>query len=651
MTYKILHALFVLVLIFTSCGEKSDNKKINRFSNPEILKIYDLCDHRDSEGLVPFLQSPDSSLRSAAALAFASIQDATKLTTLEALLTDKDETVRSNAAYAIGQTGEASSLNALTAFYSIEQSELVRAQMLESVGKLTGIASQKNIDGPWADEGVHFLDTIRFDTEGDRIGWAKAAYWIHLSGMIDDRLMNRMPFVLQKTSGDSRVMCALSMTRFKDDSWFQIEKNKKYILQWCQTERNLDVRAAQMNMLAKINDADAKKLLLGYINSDSQDQTVHVAALRAASKMNSVTATEILPLLTNADDYIALECLAALEKKTITNDLKAIVEKCATRSAQIYANVLRLQHIKSPSDNGESIWRSFEKATETYDKVHFAHALGVVPAYATQCFDAIQNTKQHPLNYALTEAFIEMHAQKSWPKDRNFITDLLLLFDSGDIGMQALVASALGELSISGDDKKRVTEKLNSSLPSLSLPKEIETYNEIIKSVNKITGEKTEEKKVAFNHPIDWTLVSEIKSDQKAKVTTNKGVFTIDLNVNAAPGSVARFVKLAKDGFFNDKYFHRVIPNFVIQGGCPRGDGMGSTDNTLRSEFALHDYRPGAVGLASSGKDTESCQWFVSHVNTAHLEGRYTLFGYVNAGMDVVKKILVGDKILKVEIY
>ena len=77
---------------------------------------------------------------------------------------------------------------------------------------------------------------------------------------------------------------------------------------------------------------------------------------------------------------------------------------------------------------------------------------------------------------------------------------------------------------------------------------------------------------------------------------------------------------------------------------------MGSTDYTLRSEFALHDYKPGAVGLASSGRDTESCQWFVSHTYTPHLEGRYTIFGYVTSGMEVVNQIMIGDKIVKVEL-
>jgi cyclophilin family peptidyl-prolyl cis-trans isomerase len=86
----------------------------------------------------------------------------------------------------------------------------------------------------------------------------------------------------------------------------------------------------------------------------------------------------------------------------------------------------------------------------------------------------------------------------------------------------------------------------------------------------------------------------------------------------------------------------------VVQTGCSRGDGYGSEDYSLRSEFSLTRYREGAVGMASAGKDTEGTQWFISHSPTPHLDGRYTIFAQVVEGMDVVRNIAVGDKILSV---
>ena len=89
----------------------------------------------------------------------------------------------------------------------------------------------------------------------------------------------------------------------------------------------------------------------------------------------------------------------------------------------------------------------------------------------------------------------------------------------------------------------------------------------------------------------------------------------------------------------------------IFQGGDPFGNGTGSAPGTLRSEHSLNEYREGAVGIASAGKDTESCQFFITHNPTPHLNGRYSIIGYVVEGMDAVHKIQVNDKILKVELF
>ncbi|OUJ73303.1 peptidylprolyl isomerase [Hymenobacter crusticola] len=139
-------------------------------------------------------------------------------------------------------------------------------------------------------------------------------------------------------------------------------------------------------------------------------------------------------------------------------------------------------------------------------------------------------------------------------------------------------------------------------------------------------------------------------ASQRATVRTSKGTIVFQLLVNEAPGSVASFVELTRQGFYNGKTIHRVVPNFVAQGGCPRGDGWGSTDYNIRSEFADLRYGEGAVGLASAGKDTESCQWFITHSPTPHLDGRYTIFAQVVSGMDVVSRLEIGDRIERVDL-
>jgi peptidyl-prolyl cis-trans isomerase B (cyclophilin B) len=141
---------------------------------------------------------------------------------------------------------------------------------------------------------------------------------------------------------------------------------------------------------------------------------------------------------------------------------------------------------------------------------------------------------------------------------------------------------------------------------------------------------------------------------QTAKINTEKGTMEVQFYTDDAPGTVANFVKLAKDGFYDGLTFHRVIPNFVIQGGCPEGTGTGGPGYTIKCELdgenQYHD--KGVLSMAHAGRDTGGSQFFVCHSreNTQHLDGNHTCFGKVVEGVDVIDKIEGGDKIVSIEI-
>jgi cyclophilin family peptidyl-prolyl cis-trans isomerase/HEAT repeat protein len=141
-----------------------------------------------------------------------------------------------------------------------------------------------------------------------------------------------------------------------------------------------------------------------------------------------------------------------------------------------------------------------------------------------------------------------------------------------------------------------------------------------------------------------------IGKSTRAVVTTSKGSFTIDLLPDAAPLTVDNFVQLAQRDYFRNVTIHRVVPNFVIQDGDPRGDGNGGPGYQIRCEINQVLYDRAAVGMALSGKDTGGSQWFVTHSPQPHLDGGYTVFGRVVTGMDVVDKIVRGDVIQSITI-
>ena len=137
-----------------------------------------------------------------------------------------------------------------------------------------------------------------------------------------------------------------------------------------------------------------------------------------------------------------------------------------------------------------------------------------------------------------------------------------------------------------------------------------------------------------------------------ATIKTNKGIIKLELYEDKTPKTVANFEKLAKDGFYDGLKFHRVIPDFMIQGGCPRGDGTGDPGYKFEDEFHpdLKHNGPGILSMANSGPNTNGSQFFITHVETSWLDGKHTVFGKVIEGQDVVDAIKAGDVMEKVTV-
>ena len=149
-------------------------------------------------------------------------------------------------------------------------------------------------------------------------------------------------------------------------------------------------------------------------------------------------------------------------------------------------------------------------------------------------------------------------------------------------------------------------------------------------------------------------MQANILNMEKAIITTSKGTMEVEFFEKDAPNTVANFVKLAKDGYYNGLTWHRVLPDFVIQGGCPEGTGAGgpgyTIDCELEGENQHHDR--GVLSMAHAGRNTGGSQFFVCHsrTNTSHLDKNHTVFGKVIKGTDVIDDIEQGDAIEKIEI-
>jgi peptidyl-prolyl cis-trans isomerase B (cyclophilin B) len=139
---------------------------------------------------------------------------------------------------------------------------------------------------------------------------------------------------------------------------------------------------------------------------------------------------------------------------------------------------------------------------------------------------------------------------------------------------------------------------------------------------------------------------------KKAIIETDKGNIVLELFEKDAPKTVENFEKLINKGFYDGLTFHRVLPNFVIQGGCPKGDGTGGPGYSIKCETKGNPRRhgKGALSMAHAGKDTGGSQFFITHSPQPHLDNVHTVFGQVIEGMDVVNKIKAKDVMRKVTV-
>lgn len=129
----------------------------------------------------------------------------------------------------------------------------------------------------------------------------------------------------------------------------------------------------------------------------------------------------------------------------------------------------------------------------------------------------------------------------------------------------------------------------------------------------------------------------------RVTIATDKGDIVMDLDPRLAPKTVNNFVALASEGFYDGLTFHRVVPEFVIQGGCPIGNGTGGPGYKFGDEPVQGNYRKGSVAMANAGPDTNGSQFFICLEDQPGLPKQYNLFGYTVSGMDVVSSIKVGD--------
>ena len=663
--------LFVLVGLF-ACVPPDDHRPANQIitidlSAKQVQHLYNLRDEGRTDSLLAYLSHPSATMRYLAALSFASVRDSNAVEPLVPLLGDTLEEIRIVAAFALGQIGSArAELPLLAAFRqddSLSRHQRFNAVILEAVGKCGSPINLAHI----ATVSTYYpTDTLLLE------GQCRALYRYAMRGMTDKAGTARMVSYVanERMPGSARLMAAHYLARTPEvvpDSAQAVELAAAFV-----RSGNPNIRMALAKALGKSKTKPAFAILSKVIKTE-QDWRVKCNLIQAMAQFEYDTVRALVsPFVQDPNAHVsrtAAEFFVANGQIQDGDYYWRIARDnpdlpWPTRIALYRASYKWIPGFGQAEKKEYINYRLrdfFLKAQNPYERAACLNALTEFGWQFRWIHDKGYNDPSPIVKSAAVEAistigknpeFYRFFGENGRNVRRDLFDYLLEAVVSGDPGMVAAASEGLCAPALQYKtfvDSAQITE-MRSALRRLQLPRDYEAHIALVKALACLEGKpEPPHQKPTFNHPIDWKLLETVNQATRVILQTPKGNISLQLYASWAPGSVVNFLDLAKKGFFNGKTFHRVVPNFVVQGGCPRGDGYGALDYSIRTEIGMAWYDDeGYLGMASAGPDTEGTQFFITHSPTPHLDGRYTIFGKVAQGMDVVHKLQVGDMIEKV---
>jgi len=630
MRYGVL-VLFVVTMI---CSCRKD-EALNKFADPQFVAIADLQDRRSGDSLLAYLKNDNPAYRAAAAVAFGSIQDSAYIGPLQKLLLeDSDTTVRKAAAYAMGQIPSLTSEQGLVKIIAQEKDISVLQELIQSYGKVAKI---------W-----HLTIDAQNIKLSEAMAWSY--YRMAVRGVSDQNLNLKCIALLKAPEPMTRLAAAHYFARGAKE----FDQHRQELITAAKEDESVEVRMAAVLALRKVKSDSARSALEFVIKNDS-DYRVKVNAVRALQDFPfNQTKNILIAALSDPYANVGIAASETIKASMTKVDWSQVNEVARTVvnwriQANLYEGALAVSDHKELTEEIKSV---YSKSTNPYQKSVLLNALQHSLMSYGFVREQLLSHSEPVIKSAAASSLVAMNYHKNF--DRSLKSQFAKLYQEaihdGDVAVIGTIATALADSTLDYRSEIKDFSFLNDARTKLSLPKDFEARVPLEAAIAYFEGKTPPSLKNKYNHPVPWHIVKKIPSDQKAIIKTSKGDISIRLLVDEAPGSVANFVDLSSKKYYDGKFFHRVVPNFVVQAGCPRGDGWGGEAYSIRSEFFPRKYTTGSIGMASAGRDTEGTQWFITHSPTPHLEGRYTQFGEVEKGMDVVDKIEVGDSILSIQI-
>jgi cyclophilin family peptidyl-prolyl cis-trans isomerase/HEAT repeat protein len=535
-------------------------------------------------------------------------------------LSDPDSEIRHLAAFHIGQSRDSNYASILTNAFDNKDTlgtfANANAAILEALGKLGNIETLKFIAS---------ISSYRDSDTALHVGRLSSLYEFGLRNLITEEGTNlAFDYISNfQLPAKSRLYAAHYLARIKD---IDLHHKHELLSETIKKETDPFIKMALVTAAGRLSDPSIVATLVDIIKNDYNSKTV-INAIKSLGQFNYDLYKNILLDLLNHPNR-SFRNLAA----------DIIIKKGNPSDSFNYYEIA-----KSQDDISTKILmlRASLKYLPT-------SALVTREAAENQLFKIFKSTENPHLRASTLEALSENKNMMPFIKTNGISdqaaivrkTTMQLLREKNELNEEFLDSndpSILFEASFAFNAQNEKAKNLAKiAISNLKMPDNLETAM----ALSSILDEPVPlMEHYYFNKP-------KLGEYNFAEIKTNVGSIKIEFFNHIAPITIQAFISLIEDNFYNGLLFHRVVPNFVIQGGCPFGSGLGSSDFLLKTETGPIYYDiPGRVGMASAGSGTEGSQFFITHSPTPHLNGKYTIFAQVIEGQEVVDLISEGDYI------
>ena len=658
--WNIRYIIVFLVVFAMSCGTDETEQEevllteVNiSLDSTKFQHVYNLIDRWQQDSLLAFVTHRDPSFRVLAIGGFAGMMDEAYIDQIGQTILDPIVEVRRISAFVLGQSRHSRALPFLMQIFQQQDSlgidPLTFKYALEGVGKCADSSYLSLLAG---------ISTYRpQDTlllEGQALGILNLAERGYSNPLATNLMMRYAtsdtfpPSVRLIAANYLDVARGLDLSTFRDALTSAFEANE-----------DPAIRMFLGKAIGKTG-AAAAPWIRGAIRNE-EDARVRVSLLQGCTALPLHLRHGIWSAsLRDQNERVAMTAGDLIMNYGSTAFSETYVNWAFSNfNPRVYARILAagnkfVTNTRFLDMIGELIIQRIRATSDPYVKSEFIRAAGQQWATARQLIEFDGDDEPPIIRTAIMEAMVDAvrRTESIGNRERDYLIERWKTGDVAALSMLSPLFSDYPNLFATISSDTELWEKTTRSIP---MPQGIEGRIAVEKARSKLFDHSFDpefyRRPEVHTHPIDWDLYGKLSDQPRAEISTASGTMTLKLFKTHAPGTVVNFIKLAESGYYEGRPIHRLVPNFVIQGGGNRGDGYGSLDYTIRSEVGPKYFdRAGLIGMASAGLHTESQQWFITLRPALHLNGRYTIFGELTSGNETLLDIRQGDVIQNIKI-